>query len=624
MNSKPFARPWFYVFISCLLLLLCLSLRKISDFDLGYHLKCGQWMVQNRQILTREIFTFTCSDHPFLDIYWLYQILLYGFFTLGGYSLLTLINIGCILSAFLILWKRLKETEAPPWAAIPLWALAILACEIRFQVRPEIPTWIFLGLTLWVLENRFEGKKNLLYLLPFIQILWVNMHGLFPLGWAVMGVYGLAQWVHHKRIDPKLTQYTLLSLFCCLLNPRFIQGALFPFVYLSELRDGSPFKEFVSEFQSPWHLGENFGPGPTLAFAAYKAFAILLIVLLALTFRKRKLQDFLLSALFLYLSATTLRNISLFMIAVLPIAAACLRDLFAGRNWERFRPGLWNVSTALVSICLLLGLSLRAVTGAYYRDDHRPERPGLGLHEQELPVQATEFLVQNNLDGRIFNQLNAAGWLIWKGPQKVFIDGHHEVTGEDFFREYRSANEPGGLERLLEKYKIDIIFFNPDIAPHWVVDLQNRPEWRVAFLDGSAVVYVRKGYAPGVPEIDFSRLASTKGVAPIPSPSEIINAPRVSRPEDFWQGFFQSNEYPRELMSLALSCASNGHPEAAEPFLLAALQQTQGRFLDCYMDLGTIYFQLKRYNEAKLCMFKVLEADPNNELAPKVLAALPR
>ncbi len=44
-------------------------------------------------------------------------------------------------------------------------------------------------LTLLVLDLRLDHNRNFLYLLPLFQLFWVNIEGLFILGWVVLGAY---------------------------------------------------------------------------------------------------------------------------------------------------------------------------------------------------------------------------------------------------------------------------------------------------------------------------------------------------------------------------------------------------------------------------------------------------
>jgi hypothetical protein len=470
----------------------------LNDFDLGYHLRGGQWMLQNHQFFTHDVYTYTVSDHPYLDIHWLYQIGLYLVYLAGGYSLLSILNIVLLVLVFLSTFQRLRQTGAPLWMGVILLGTAILACETRFDVRPEIVSWLLLSLTLWVLEARSRQNHNLIYWLPLIQLVWVNIEGLFPLGLILMGAYVLDNLIRSPQKDIQLCAYSFLSLAVCFLNPNGIQGVLFPLVHLQTIGTLNSFKQAIGEFQPSWAAGTAVFM-PFVPLLIYKFFSFFLLFLLLATFKQRKVHEILIALSFFYLSVTATRNISLFMLVAIPIAAACWKDL----QWEplrRFQKSiLAGPITAWFFTFMVLIFCVRVLTNGYYISDRRGDWVGLGLDKERVPVQATEFLVDNHLDGPILNQLNWGGWLDWKGPQKTFIDGRLEVMGESFYAEYLTSYR-GGLNTLTQKYGTDIIFFAPSLS-NWQLELAHMPDWRLVYRDEYFVIYLKNSYALQIPVI---------------------------------------------------------------------------------------------------------------------------
>ena len=94
--------PWFYGLLSCFILLVIFGARLITDFDLGYHLKGGQWILGNHAFPSKDTYTYTVSGHEYVDIHWLYQVALYLLYLIGGYSLITIANIVLIFLVFFL------------------------------------------------------------------------------------------------------------------------------------------------------------------------------------------------------------------------------------------------------------------------------------------------------------------------------------------------------------------------------------------------------------------------------------------------------------------------------------------------------------------------------------------
>lgn len=593
---------------------------------MGYHLKSGQWIIQNHAFPGKDPFTYTAAKRDYVDTYWVYQVALYILYKLGSYSLITWVNALLLVMIFYIIHLRMRLAGIPLWIGVPLFLAAILGCETRFIVRPEIATCLWLALTLFLLEKRLKQKPAPLFLFPLIQLIWSNMHGLFILGWFAMAAFIVTGWINEKRLDKGLLKYSFLSAAASFLNPYFIKGVIFPLLIFPQL-NGTVFKANIAELQSPWAMNTNghYLFVPSLALNSYRVMSVLCLILLFATFRKRKAHEILVGASFIYLSAVAIKNIPLFFVAALPIMAQCLKDL----EWESWRKAgnfLASKKWVPISLCfLILLIGLRVITNAYYISDRREDRFGAGIDEEKQPQRSVEFLIENKLDGVILNQMNAGGWLDWQGPQKTFIDGRGEVTGNDFFAEYMTSFNPGGLAKLAEKYKADIIFFNPFAAPTWIIYLKQMQDWRLVYLDEYFAIYLRKDYAPEVPVLDDSSLLKERGI-----PSNIADdASRLIKlsPSAFqtWMnGFFHRQAYPDGLFTMAMFEFYNSHFETAEALFLEAINRTGGKYYEFDLNLGSMYYYMKKYDYSRICMDRVLEEASDNSVAHQILALLPR
>ncbi|HJT24223.1 MAG TPA: hypothetical protein VJ873_06580, partial [bacterium] len=194
-NSNPFRRsPWLYPFLACFLLFILFSAKQINDFDLGFHLRTGQWILVNHAIPQKDLYTYTVPQHDYVDMEWLYEVGLFCAYKWFGYPALTVLNIVLVFLAFGLVFARMKVGGAAPWLYPFLGLWTLVAVEPRFIVRPEVLTWVLLALQLYLLDLWWKGKKDLLFLLPLIQLLWVNTEGIFILGWVVMGAYLAGGW----------------------------------------------------------------------------------------------------------------------------------------------------------------------------------------------------------------------------------------------------------------------------------------------------------------------------------------------------------------------------------------------------------------------------------------------
>jgi hypothetical protein len=127
----------------------------------------------------------------------------------------------------------------------------------RFDPRPEIVSLFCLACFLTVLWHAAEGKPVLLWLLPLVQAVWVNVQGLFILGPVVTIMFVLDQYHRRRRHEPCLCGPRLwlpvaaIGL-ACLATPYGLAALRFPFDLLPKVAQaGNPYKEYIDELTSP-------------------------------------------------------------------------------------------------------------------------------------------------------------------------------------------------------------------------------------------------------------------------------------------------------------------------------------------------------------------------------------
>src|SRR5262245_15869623 len=57
-----------------LALLLVLSVRRVEDPDVGFHLRSGEDILSGRSLPETDRITYTRGNQPDIDLYWLYQV----------------------------------------------------------------------------------------------------------------------------------------------------------------------------------------------------------------------------------------------------------------------------------------------------------------------------------------------------------------------------------------------------------------------------------------------------------------------------------------------------------------------------------------------------------------------
>lgn len=611
--------PLIFIFV------LVLSLRKITDLDIGFHLKGGEWMIENKSFHRYDVFTYTVNNNEYIAMYWLFQMIIYLIYKISSYKWIVIFNAILILLIYFLIFLRMQREKTHLGIISIILLISVFPFELRFSVRPEIFTYLFLTLTLLILEEYYNRKKNYLFFLPIINLLWVNFHGLFILSWGVIISYFLGSLIHNKKIDKLLLKYTLISIFICLLNPYFFKGITFPFYLLTRLQSGNVFKDVISEFISPWAIRKK-EIAPFVQQAQVYVYYFLSLFTLLITFitiKKRKIHEIGIILIFFLLSSMAIRNIPLFLIVSLPYSGKFIDEISTKLKREKiFKKIFLKSYSYLISIPALIItiiFILRVLTNDYYFSKRAYIHFGIGLEENAHPVKATEFLSQNKLDGRILNDLNSGSWLIWKGPQKVFIDGRLEVMKEKFFKEYRMSFEyRDGLKILIEKYKPDIILFNYDVSLLWYFQLKNIKDFRIIYCDMNTAVYFRKGYQDDLTEINIMEVVNKMGLDTIISEKEewdilrIKNKNRITR---FFTSLYKKQVYPYEFINLGIFAYQTNNFKAAVILHLEFLKRTEGKYFETYFNLGSIYYRMQEFEKSLYCYQKTLEYDPGNRFA---------
>ncbi len=161
------------------------GLRTVADFDVGWLLALGRYLVTQHVVPRTDVLSYTASGVP-----WIYPpfggALLYLVYTVGGFSALSWINaIGCAaVVAVTVGRSRLLTTS--------LAILAVPSIAFRTAPRAELFTTFFFAAYLALLcrHRRQESETEArLWLLPLMMLVWVNVHSGFSSGVVLLGAY---------------------------------------------------------------------------------------------------------------------------------------------------------------------------------------------------------------------------------------------------------------------------------------------------------------------------------------------------------------------------------------------------------------------------------------------------
>ena len=109
-----------------------------------------------------------------------------------------------------------------------------------------------------------------------------------------------------------------------------------------------------------------------------------------------------------------------------------------------------------------------------------------------MPQAALAFAEKQGLTGKhVFNHYNFGGYLLGRVP--TFIDGRGELYGGAFIKRFSDAANlrgEGKLVDLLDQYKVEWTFLTKDSPANKLLAVL--PDWRLAYSDDQATIFVRK------------------------------------------------------------------------------------------------------------------------------------
>ncbi len=448
------------------LAVLTMALRVSIDTDTWWHLRAGEWMVEHRAILRTDPFSLTRLGQEWVNPGWLAQILLFGVYRLGGFPALNAFTALMVLVAFAFAWSIM---EAPVTVRAFILLLAVTVSGVYWAARPHILSFALAGAFLYVLEHHRRGRRGLIWSLPPLMALWVNLHGGFAIGFLLLGAYGVGAllellwpvlrhergideaWVANRGQVRDLWAAFGASIVAAGFNPRGFAILLYPFqtVSIGALQD------FIQEWQSPDFHQLHVQP----------FLWMLLLTMIAWAYSRRRLRpsELFLAVGFTYLSLMAGRNIALFALVTAPSLARHTQGALEPYLRLNLRPDSAYPQRMRIVNALLFGLLLVAAAA-------KISVPLSGEVNREAirgfaPVAAVEVLKREAPRGDLFNSYNWGGYLIWEAyPQYLtFVDGRTDLFDDEILNAYLLAwrAEPGWQD-IFRDWGIQVALIEPD------------------------------------------------------------------------------------------------------------------------------------------------------------------
>ncbi len=504
------------------------GLRTVQDFDLGWQMATGRWVVQHHHVPSVDVLSYTMQGQP-----WMYPvgcgIVFYLAYLLGGYALISWIGAAACVAAVALLLRR----GSAAGAAIAILAVPLIAA--RTTPRADMFTIVLFAAFLSLLWENYQTGKARLWLLPLLMMAWVNLHFGFASGLALVVAYISAELLETvlgserrrtalqklRRASPWLLATGLATL----VNP---WGWSIYHGLLVEQRAYAQGQLWINEWAPVRINWANISRSLLLrqtTSTIYLLLAIALVAAAAASLRGHWAAAVLLLGA-MYPAVHAVRMGALFacvlVIAGGPELAWVLTGLGRRIRTPRTR---WLVAGAAVAcLALLAGVrSFDLITNRHYDSSADEAVFGAGLCSW-FPERAAEFIVQQKLPGEILNTYAAGGFLAWRlGPERgVYIDGRDTLYGPPRLAR-QSELMFGSPDSVIwqdeaNRYNINTVVIAlaryDGLKPDLLRGLCNSTVWRPVYLDEKSAVFVRQ--SPENAEV-IQRFPVDCATAPLPA-----------------------------------------------------------------------------------------------------------
>jgi hypothetical protein len=585
----PSVRDIIFIFLFWSVLAGPLSNRPLADADIGWHIRNGEQILAAHSLPRSDPFSSTMQGQPWFAWEWLYDILLgvlHQACGLNGVVWLCALLVAAIFA--LLLWQLLRGGTGL-LLAILLLLLAEAAAAIHLYARPHIVSWVF-SLLWWVALENWEcwslvglrcssfavrgwpgGRRTAIseernansepratgsqrcdhstlprwipWFFPASMLLWVNLHGGWIFGLALLGIYTFAAFVDRVRAPDEfaairawhrardMASAFAVSAVATLVNPYGWRLHAHIYRYLGDRY----LMNHIDEFRSP-----DFHGWSQRAFAV-----ILMLVLVAFAGNrlsdnrtsdnghsdsrlpdnrsKLRLSQLLVVLLAAYAGFYSSRNLPVSSMLLVLIAGPILWGNFASlaekqSAWPWVRNGAARISNfsdrmgaqemdlrghlwPVVSVALAFAICLEGGWRGSRQLIHAQFDP------KKMPVAAVNFLQNEFQDSKdfknkdklpstepVFSTDSWGGYLIYRmyPERKVVVDDRHDLYGSDRIRQYLILTqvEPG-WQSVLREWQIRTALLPTDSTLANLLRELPR-DWRVAYEDEVAVVFEKR------------------------------------------------------------------------------------------------------------------------------------
>ena len=469
----------------------------LSDGDTGWHIRTGEWIIQNHRVPSIDFYSFTMQGRTWFAWEWAWDVVTAGIHSFAGLAGVAFLNVLLICLSAVLAFRLIRRYSENDVLAFAFTMLAVCGSMIHWLARPHLVSWVFALVFSHVILSADQGRSRGLLFLPPLMVLWTNLHGGFSVGIVLLLTWAVGEALqatfNNERLSLATYRRALNYLGCAALCG--IASLVNPYGWelhkhvVGYLRD-STLLDNISEFQTiSFH-------NPGCIF--FECMLLIGIAAAFWCFSNKQLALGLTVLIWAHAALFSGRNIPLFMLLSAAPAALMTQELLMRLGSTRLLAAIsqpareicWDLrqverisrSYLLSALALLFVAAGMAGGKGVFHSEFNPKN---------FPLRALA-MVRSEHFKHLFTCDQWADYLLYSDPsQPVFFDGRSDFYGGGMVKRYQHImTAQYDSVDLLNKFTIDGVLVKTD-APIAML-LKRSPDWKLLYDDGDAIVFAAR------------------------------------------------------------------------------------------------------------------------------------
>lgn len=513
-----FTKPDVFSYLLALtfaILVVFFTTSKISnEDDMFWHLSTGRYILEHKVIPSTDVFSYTTLGQEWIPFEWGWDVISYYLYSISGFTGISILNSLLYLIIFSVIFLVLRKFGLSYPIIFLFLIFFLFGIFDRIIIRPHVFSYLFIILIISIfILNKYFNRTNirLFYFLPFIFLLWVNIHMGVLAGVIIFGLFILSE--YFTFLKPKIfssgnsnplgknelmriTIIFIISLLVLLVNPHPFQTFSYVYSHLTMKHLGAV-NEWISPFNSLF-VGR-------LYVIIYITFLITGLLVLYYAYKQKDLFAALLYLAFGINSVRAIRYTVDFLVVIIIYFVITIHFLITLIKSNRFKSFIFKPpipDVILVVFCLLLIFNIPH-DKLYHNYLKYPRFTGVGIDSTYFPTKLIDFMKESKvteIGERPFNYFECGGFFTWNFPGKLnFIDSRN--VNEYILNEYSIIFSMGaGYENEINKYNIDYaicfekdMVLKPQFMHQFIIShFASKPDqWKLIFWDDKSFLFVK-------------------------------------------------------------------------------------------------------------------------------------